>query len=82
MKENQFGFISGQSNIEGIHVMKRLMEKYMKRNKDLHMVFVDLLKAYERVSNTIIWDSLLAKKIPLRYIKAMKDMYDGVSTNN
>ena len=42
IRENQFDFMPGRLTIEAIHVLRRLMEKYRERKKDLHMVFIDL----------------------------------------
>lgn len=40
--KNQFGFMSKRSTTEAIHLLRRLMKKYIERNKDLHMTFIDL----------------------------------------
>ena len=81
IRENQFGFMPGRSTIEAIHVLRRLMEKYRERKKDLHMVFIELEKAYDSISRCVIWDSLKARGISSVYIEAIRDMYDRVSTN-
>ena len=57
------------------------MEKYRERKKDLHMIFIDLEKAYDSIIERIIWDSLKARGISSRYIEAIWDMYDKISTN-
>lgn len=54
VSHNQFGFMPERSTIEAIFLLRQLMEKYREKNKDLHMVFIDLKKAYDRVLREII----------------------------
>ena len=81
IRENQFGFIPGRSIIEAIHLLRRLMEKHRERKKNLHLVFIDLEKAYDSIPRSIIWDSLKNRGISRKYIEVIQDMYDKVSTN-
>ena len=39
------------------------MENNKERKKDLHMVFIDLEKAYDSIPLRVIWDSLKARGI-------------------
>ncbi|EXC17267.1 DNA-directed RNA polymerase II subunit [Morus notabilis] len=78
---NQFGFMPGKSTTEAIFLLRMLMERYRETNTDLYIVFIDLEKAYDRVPREVLWWVLEKKGVHVRYIKVIKDMYDGVVTS-
>ena len=47
----QFGFMAGRSTTE----VCQLQEKYLAKNKDLWMAFVDLEKAFDSVPREVVW---------------------------
>ena len=81
ISENQFGFMPGKSTMEAIFSLRQLMEKYWAKRKNLHMVFIDLEKVYDRVPRDLIWWVLTKKNVPRGYIEIIKDMYEGAVTS-
>ncbi|GJR94481.1 retrovirus-related pol polyprotein LINE-1 [Tanacetum coccineum] len=80
VSKNQFGFMRGRSTTEAIHLIRSLMEKYRERQRDLHMVFLDLEKAYDSILCELVWKTLIDKGTPRRYLKVIQDMYAGAKT--
>lgn len=79
--KNQFGFMPGRSTMEAIFLVRQLMERYREHKKDLHMVFIDLEKAYDKIPRNVMWWALEKHKVPAKYITLIKDMYDNVVTS-
>ena len=50
MSENQFGFMEGRPTMKAIYLLRRVIEKYREKKRDIYMVFINLEKAYDRVS--------------------------------
>jgi len=56
------------------------MERYREQKKDLHMIFIDLDKAYDKVARNVMWWALKKHKVPTKYITLIKDMYKNAIT--
>lgn len=80
VSEKQFGFMPGRSTMEAIYLLRRLVERHRSTKKDLHMIFIDLEKAYDRVPRDIIWWVLERKGVTRGYIDVVRDMYEGAVT--
>ncbi|WVZ81063.1 hypothetical protein U9M48_028488 [Paspalum notatum var. saurae] len=62
-------------------VIEHLMERYREQKKDLHMVFIDLEKAYDKIPSNVMWWALEKHKVPTKYVTLIKDMYNKVVTS-
>jgi len=58
----------GRSTTEAIYRIKRLIKLYRDKKKDLHMVFMDLEKAYDKVPRKVLWECLEKKDVLMAYI--------------
>jgi len=81
ISKNQFSFISSRLTVKAIHVIRRLMELYRDKKKELHGVFIDLEKLDDRVSHEVLLECLEKKGVSVAYIWAIKDMYKRVETS-
>jgi hypothetical protein len=79
--ENQFSFMSGRSTMKVIFLIRQLMERCREQKKDLHIVFIDLEKSYDKVTRNIMWWALQKHKFSIKYITLIKDMYDNIVTS-
>jgi Reverse transcriptase (RNA-dependent DNA polymerase) len=56
------------------------MERHREHKKDLHMIFIDLEKAYDKIPRNIMWWALKRELVPTKYVTLIKDMYTNVVT--
>ena len=70
-----------RSIIEAIFLIRQVMERFKEQKKDLHLVFIDLEKAYDKIPRNVMWWSLDKHKVPSKYVTLIKDMYDNVLTS-
>ena len=57
------------------------MEQFREQKKDLHLVFIDLEKAYDKIPINVMWWSLDNHKVSSKYMTLIKDMYNNVMTS-
>ncbi|XP_066977866.1 uncharacterized protein [Macrobrachium rosenbergii] len=57
-----------------------MMEKQQEKQKGLHIVFIDLEKAYNRVPRQEVWRCMRVKGTPEKHVRLVQDMYEGAKT--
>ena len=68
------------SSEDAIFAVRQLMEKHREKHKGLHMVLIDLEKAYDRVPRQEVWRGMREKGVPEKYVMIVQDMYEGART--
>jgi hypothetical protein len=56
--EEQAGFRVGRSCIDNIFCITQMIEKKKATNRELHLLFIDLTKAYDSIPLNKLWETL------------------------
>ena len=78
--EGQFGFMPGRGTTDAIFAARQVIEKHREMQKALHLVFIDLEKAYDRVPRQEVWRCLREQGVPEKYVRLVKDPHEDART--
>ena len=76
--ESQCGFRAGRGTTDMVFAIRQLQEKCRKQNKELHMVFVDLTKAFDTVNREGLWKILRKFGCPEKMILLIASFHNGM----
>jgi hypothetical protein len=76
----QFGFSAGKGTVDAIFILRQVQEKFLEKNKELWMAFVDLEKAFDRVPREVLWWAMRKLGVDEWMVKVIKSMYEGATT--
>ena len=66
--------------MDTVVALKILQEKYKEKPKDVHLIFVDLQRAYDRIPRYLIWWAMRKRAIPEGHVKVIQNMHRGTKT--
>ena len=75
MSKGIFNF--GKECIDQIFILKQLSEKYRDNRKELHVEFMDLEKAYDKVCRQALWRMMHECEVDGYLIRSMSSFYNG-----
>ena len=78
IRKEQYGFVASKRSTDAIFILRQLQKKYLKNDKELYLVLVDLEKAFDRVPRVSIESSLRRKGVMECYVKRVMKMYKEV----
>ena len=76
----QFEFMTEKGTADAIFIVRRMQEKYQKKDKNLYMCFIDMEKAFDRVPRKVMEWALRKKGLSEVMIWAVMSLYDGGKT--
>ena len=80
ISKQQYGFMPGKGTTNAMFALRMLMEKYREGQRELHCVFVDLEKAYDRVLQEELWYCTRKSEMAEKYVQLVQDMYEESKT--
>ncbi|KAK3517603.1 hypothetical protein QTP70_012957 [Hemibagrus guttatus] len=78
--EQQYDFMPRKSATDAIFALRILMEKYRDDQRELHCLFVDLEKAYDRVPREELWYCMRKSGVAEKYVRVEQDIYERSRT--
>ena len=75
--EEQAGFRAGRSTVDHLFTITQVIEKKRAVSQELHLVFVDLQKAYDSVPLVKLWEALEKRGFSKGLVGAIKSFYNG-----
>ncbi|XP_060774398.1 peripheral plasma membrane protein CASK-like [Neoarius graeffei] len=61
-----------------IFVLRQLMEKSREQHRERHIIFLDLVKAFDTINRPLMWSLLLKIGIPAKVFNIIRSFHDGM----
>uniref|UniRef100_A0A674P165 Reverse transcriptase domain-containing protein n=1 Tax=Takifugu rubripes TaxID=31033 RepID=A0A674P165_TAKRU len=76
IQEEQCGFRPGRGTVDQLYTLSRVFEGAWEFAQPVHMCFVDLEKAFDRVPQGVLWGVLREYGVSGPLIRAVRSLYD------
>ena len=79
LPNNQIGYQKGCRTTDHILVLKTIIDKYICRNSNLYVCFVDFKSAFDTVWRNALFYKLIKHGVGGNFLKLLQNMYNSVS---
>ena len=76
IQEEQCGFRPGRGTLDQLYTLQRVLEGSWEFAQPVHMCFVDLEKAFDRVPRSVLWGVLREYGVRGPLLRAVRSLYD------
>ena len=73
------GFRGNRGCADAIFVLRQIIDQHVIKNKQLHVCFIDIAKAYDSIDRDTAWDTLLHRGAAPKIIRLLRDLHQGTS---
>lgn len=80
MRPEQAGFRPHRSCVDQINTLRMIIEQSIEWRSNLYLVFIDFLKAFDKIKHSAIWRALKKNRIPNKIINIIKLFYRNNSS--
>ena len=78
VSESQCGFRKCRGTVDMVFAIRQLQEKCVEQHQDLHLLFIDLTKAFDTVNRAALWEILRKLGCPPRFVQIIRSFHDGM----
>ena len=71
----QYGFVEGKRTVNAIFILRTIIERVLKVNKDLYLCFLDYTKAFDKVKHEEIINILENLDMDGKDLRIIKNLY-------
>ena len=76
--ESQCGFRPGRGCSDAVFTIKMALKKRQEHGLESWVLFLDLVKAFDRVPRQLLWDVLLKFGVPQKLVKLLRSLHESV----